>query len=127
MTSSRPYLVRAIYDWITDNNLTPYLLIKADAPGLLAPQQYAQNGKLILNISPGAIQGLSLGNDAIEFSARFSGVAMVVVVPIDAVLAVYSRENGKGMVFSEEDGSDKPPPVTPEPVKGRKPTLKVVK
>ena len=100
MTSSRPYLVRAIYDWIIDNNLTPYLLVKADAPGLVAPQQYAQNGKLILNISPTAIQTLSLGNDSIEFSARFSGVAMSVRVPIDAVLAVYSRENGKGMVLS---------------------------
>lgn len=127
MTSSRPYLVRAIYDWIIDNNLTPYLLVKADAPGLVAPQQYAQNGKLILNISPTAIQALSLGNDSIEFSARFSGVAMNVMVPIDAVLAVYSRENGKGMVFSDEDGSDEPPPTEPEPAKGRKPTLKVVK
>lgn len=127
MNSSRPYLIRAIHDWIVDNDLTPYLLIKADAPGLLAPQQYAQNGKLILNISGNAIQGLNLGNDSIEFSARFSGLAMNVVVPIDAVLAVYARENGKGMVFNEDDGSDKPPPVEPEPPKGRKPTLKVVK
>jgi stringent starvation protein B len=125
MTSSRPYLVRAIYDWITDNNLTPYLLIKADAPGLLAPQQYAQNGKLILNISPGAIQGLSLGNEAIEFSARFSGVAMNVVVPIDAVLAVYAKENGKGMIFDQEDIDDEPPPQAKKPT--AKPNLRIVK
>jgi stringent starvation protein B len=127
MTSSRPYLIRAIHDWIVDNNFTPYLLIKADAPGLLAPQQYAQNGKLILNISANAIQALSLGNDNIEFSARFNGVAMNVVVPTEAVLAVYAKENGKGMVFSEEDGSDKPPPGPPEPPKSGKPSLKVVK
>ncbi len=126
MTSSRPYLIRAIYDWILDNNQTPHLLIKADAPDLVAPQQYAQNGKLILNISPRAIQALSLGNETIEFSARFSGVAMAVHVPVDAVMAVYARENGKGMVFSEDDGSDKPPEA-PEPGKPRKPALKVVK
>ena len=126
MTSSRPYLIRAIHEWILDNNQTPYLLIKADAPGLVAPQQYAQNGKLILNISPNAIQALSLGNEAIEFSARFSGVAMAVYVPVEAVMAVYARENGKGMVFSEDDGSDKPPEA-PEPTKVRKPALKVVK
>ena len=126
MTSSRPYLIRAIHDWILDNNLTPYLLVKADAPGLVAPQQYAQNGKLILNISPSAIQTLNLGNEAIEFSARFSGVAMAVYVPVDAVMAIYARENGKGMVFNEDDDSDKPP-ESPGPGKVHKPVLKVVK
>lgn len=126
MTSSRPYLIRAIYDWILDNNQTPYLLVKADAPDLIAPQQYAQNGKLILNISQNAIQALNLGNEVIEFSARFSGVAMAVHIPVEAVMAVYARENGKGMVFNEDDGGDKPP-AAPEPDKARKPALKVVK
>ena len=127
MTSSRPYLIRAIYDWIADNGLTPYLLVKSDAPGLEAPLQFAQNGKLILNISASAVQALNMGNDSVAFSARFSGVAMDVVVPIAAVLAIYARENGKGMVFNDEDGSDEPPPTSEPSAKGGRPKLKVVK
>ncbi|MFA7094889.1 MAG: ClpXP protease specificity-enhancing factor [Gammaproteobacteria bacterium] len=126
MTSSRPYLIRALYQWIVDNNLTPHILINAGHKGVQAPQQYAQDGRLILNISPTAVQGLLMGNELIEFNARFGGVPMAVVIPTGAVLAIYAKENGQGMLFSEEDdGGDSAPPE-PQPPSG-KPTLRVVK
>ncbi len=132
--SSRPYLIRAIYDWIVDNNLTPYLLVNAEAGNVTVPEQYIQDGRIILNISPQAVRGLELTNDWVMFSARFSGVSMEVSVPPLAVLAVYAKENGRGMVFSDEDepvdGEQHPEPPDDEPSgptsKGR-PNLKVVK
>lgn len=130
MTSSRPYLVRAFYEWITDNGLTPYLLVDAEREGLHAPLEYADNGKLVLNIAPRAVRDLNVSNDAITFSARFGGVARDVTVPIPAVLAIYARENGQGMLFSErDDGGDNggsTPPAGPQGKSG-KPTLRVVK
>jgi len=126
MNSSRPYLIRAINEWILDNALTPYMLVNAEVGGVDVPRQHVDNGKIVLNINPQAITNLHIANDHVEFSARFSGVAMAVYVPVEAVMAVYARENGKGMVFSEDDGSDKPPEA-PEPTKARKPALKVVK
>jgi len=100
MTTSRPYLIRAIHEWILDNAMTPYLLVDIDADGVDVPRQQGQNGKIVLNISPHAVEGLMLGNDAIGFRARFGGIATDVYVPIDAVLAVYSKENGRGMVLA---------------------------
>lgn len=129
MTSSRPYLVRALYEWIIDNGLTPYLLVDAEREGLHAPLEYADNGKLVLNIAPRAVRDLNVGNDVITFSARFGGVARDVSVPIPAVLAIYARENGQGMLFTERDeggdGGDTPP-AGPQGKTGR-PTLRVVK
>lgn len=129
MTSSRPYLVRALYEWITDNGLTPYLLVDAEREGLHAPLEYADNGKLVLNIAPRAVRDLNVGNDVITFSARFGGVARDVSVPIPAVLAIYARENGQGMLFTERDeggdGGDTSP-AGPQGKTGR-PTLRVVK
>lgn len=126
MTSSRPYLVRALYEWITDNGLTPYILVDTEHEGLHAPLEYADSGKLVLNIAPRAVRDLSVGNDAITFSARFGGVARDVFVPVQAVLAIYARENGQGMLFSErEDGGT--PPAGPQGKGGGKPTLRVVK
>lgn len=124
MTPSRPYLIRAIYEWIVDNDLTPYLLVDAEAEGVIVPTQYIENGKIILNISQSATQGLRLENDGIYFSARFSGSAMNIDVPIEAAMAVYAKENGRGMVFSDEDGLAPPPDDTPPP---EKPKLRVVK
>lgn len=103
MNSSRPYIVRAIYEWIADNDMTPYLLVDADRTDLDAPTEYAEDGRLVLNVSPRAVQGLSMGNDVIRFSARFGGVARGVTIPVSAVMAVYARENGQGMLFGAED------------------------
>ena len=126
MTSSRPYLVRAIHEWVLDNGFTPYLLVDTRQEGVEVPPQGIQDGKIILNISPQAVQGLVLGNDRVEFSARFSGVSHHVHVPIGAVLAIYARENGRGMVFNEdEDGPPEGPEPDSEPPK--RPALKVVK
>ncbi len=120
--STRPYLIRAIYEWTLDSGLTPYLLVDATAPGALVPEKYVDKGKIILNIAPQAVQGLKLGNDQVSFQARFGGAPMQVQVPTPAVLAVYARETGQGMLFEEEEG----PPPTPEG-EHHKPSLKVVK
>jgi stringent starvation protein B len=133
MNSLKPYLIRAIYDWVVDNNFTPYLLVNAEAPNVVVPRQYVQDGKIVLNLRPQAVHGLSLGNRNIMFNARFGGSPMQVDVPIRAVLAIYAQENGKGMVFDEEedDGDDETPPPadnTPTPPAAKKrPALKVVK
>jgi len=105
MTSSRPYLVRAMYQWISDNGMTPHLLVDVSLDGVQVPAEHVQNGKIILNIAPMAISSLILGDDDITFSARFSGKPMEIYVPVDAVLAVYAKENGQGMMFSEDDGA----------------------
>ena len=125
MTPNRPYLIRAIYDWICDNGLTPHLAVDAHYPRTLVPQEFVQNGQIVLNIAPSAVQGLVAGNDEIIFSARFGGIPRNLVVPVGAVLAVYARENGEGMVFS----ADELPPPEPDntPADGSRPTLRVVK
>lgn len=131
MTSSRPYLVRAIYQWITDNGMTPHLLVDAEIDGVMVPVEHVQNGKIILNIAPMAISGLVLGDTEITFNARFSGKSQGLFVPIDAVLAIYAKENGQGMMFSEDDGavsaSDNDDNPEPDPDKPKRPSLRVVK
>ena len=132
MTSSQPYLIRAIYDWIIDNNFTPYLLVNAENDYAMIPRDFVEDGKIVLNINPSAISDLQLGNDYIMFNARFSGKAMEVSVPISAILAIYAKENGQGMMFDEN--TNNLPPTPPEdntppekPKKSQKPQLKVVK
>lgn len=125
MTSLKPYLIRSIYEWIIDNNLTPHLLVDAEDTRAILPTEFIEDGKIVLNIRPEAIQGLSLGNDEIEFNARFSGKPMHIVTPITAVLAIYAKENGKGMIFDQEDSDgDEPPPVKKPTAK---PNLRIVK
>ena len=130
MTSSRPYLVRAMYQWIADNGLTPHLLVDASMPGVQVPAEHVQNDKIILNIAPMAISGLVLGDTEVTFNARFSGKPMSIYVPVAAVQAVYAKENGQGMMFSEDDGAtsstddDNP---DPDPDKPKRPSLRVVK
>lgn len=149
MTSSKPYLIRAIYEWIIDNNLTPYLMVNTEFEGIQVPQEYVEDNTIVLNISPTACRGLHLENDRILFSARFGEAALQICVPPEAVMAVYARENGRGMVFGQEDegtvdagkggstdtippapadnhhtSDDDTPPTTP--TRG-KPKLKVVK
>ena len=147
MTSNRPYLIRALHGWIGDNGCTPYLLVDADAEGVDVPRGSVEEGRIVLNIGMSAVQQLELGDDYIAFSARFAGKPTEVFVPVDAVLAIYARENGQGMVFPpieaearddeldehgsvDPSGSDAPEP--PKPPKGPRsaggpPKLKVVK
>lgn len=102
MTSSRPYLVRAIYDWILDNHLTPHLVVDAGLTGVRVPAAAIRDGQVVLNIAPRAVAHLELGNEQVHFLARFGGVSHEVRVPIAAVLAVYAQENGQGMMFPPE-------------------------
>jgi stringent starvation protein B len=127
MSPLKPYLIRSIYDWIVDNDLTPYLLVNAEYKGAIVPQQFIENGQIILNVRPQAIHGLSLGNDEVVFNARFSGNPMRIIVPTPAVLAIYAKENGRGMVFDAEElpEEDNTPPTPPE--KPSRPSLRVVK
>lgn len=126
MTSSRPYLLRSLNDWIVDNHLTPYIVCNAEIDGIVIPVQYVENGRIVLNISPFAVQELNIDNSLVTFSARFNGVCMDVQVPISGVLAIYAKENGQGMVFVE-DGGDKPPPEDKPDAKAKGPALKLVK
>ena len=127
MTSSRPYLIRALYDWIIDNAMTPHLLVDAEFPGCEVPRQYVDEGRIVFNVNPSAVNGLTLGNEFVMFDARFGGAPMSVIIPVMAVLAIYARENGRGMVFEEEKGETPPPePAAPEP-KATRPSLRVVK
>jgi stringent starvation protein B len=114
MTSSRPYLLRALYEWILENNCTPYIVVNAYADAVQVPQDYVKDGQIILNISPVAVHGLLMSNDALEFNGRFAGIPTPVYVPIAAIMGIYARENGQGMVFETE----KPSPVPPAPPSG---------
>ncbi|MCG8314989.1 MAG: ClpXP protease specificity-enhancing factor [Pseudomonadales bacterium] len=133
MTPSRPYLVRALYEWIVDNDCTPYLLVNAEYPSVVVPNEYIKDGKIILNVIPSAVRHFHVDNEFIQFSARFSGKAQEIYLPIGAVLAIYAKENGRGMFFEADEippgepnnGNDEPPPGPPSGP-GR-PSLKVVK
>ncbi len=134
MNSSRPYLVRALYEWIVDNDCTPHLLVNAEYPQVRVPAGYANDGQIVLNVSPSAVRNLHMDNEAVSFEGRFGGVAHQLYIPSGAMLAIYARENGQGMVFEldppiddEDEGpnDDGPEPEPPRPA-GR-PSLKVVK
>ncbi len=132
MTSSRPYIMRALYEWILDNECTPYVLVSADQPGVEVPRQYVKDGQIVLNISPAAVVDLLIDNDAMQFNGRFGGVPIDVHVPMQAVLGIYARENGQGMVFDGEEAPwpepPQPSPDSPSPPRGDgRPSLKVVK
>ena len=148
--STKPYLMRAIYEWCTDNGYTPYLAVMVNA-ATQVPQQFVRDGQIVLNISQGATKGLRMDNEAIRFGARFGGVAREVYVPVENVIAIYASENGQGMAFEAPDVKTEKPRVaqedapslrsvsadikpasgsaddTPEPPKGGKPTLTLVK
>ena len=130
MTSNKPYFIRAIYDWIVENDLTPYLLVNAEYPDVEVPQEHVNSGRIVLNVSPKACRGLHFENDRIVFTARFSGRTTQIFLSPAAVLAIYAKENGRGMEFGPE--YDEPPELsstklgTPEKIR-RKPALKLVK
>lgn len=147
MTPSRPYLIRALSEWIMDNDCTPYLLVDAGLEGVLVPQDFINDGQIVLNISTHAVRNLLVDQEGVSFNARFGGVPMDVHVPIVAILAIYARENGQGMVFGQEAGAPEldpdPTPTDPTPVRSKgdsatpagdastppksRPSLKVVK
>jgi len=133
MTSSRPYLLRALHEWIVDNQLTPHLVVDATLPGVLVPEQYVKDGKIVLNASPDAIDDLTMTNQWVNFQARFSGVLKQIRLPVMSISAIYAAENGRGMVFENEptdhDDSDETPPYfePPKGGKGGRPGLKVIK
>jgi stringent starvation protein B len=127
MTSSRPYLIRAIYQWIVDNGLTPYILVDASDEEMMIPRQYVEDGKIVLNIAPMAIRSLTLGNDEITFNARFGGQPMEVAIPVSQVLATYARENGQGMMFQDEEDKQPPPTSGGDGKDSGRPSLRVVK
>ncbi|WP_407312167.1 ClpXP protease specificity-enhancing factor [Pseudomonas sp. nanlin1] len=139
MNSSRPYLVRALYEWIVDNDCTPHMLVNAEYRAVQIPQGFASDGQIVLNISPSAVRHLHMDNEAVSFEGRFGGVSHTLFVPIGAILGIYARENGQGMVFDleapsvedeelEETPDDDGPPDGGQPPRptGR-PSLKVVK
>jgi stringent starvation protein B len=128
MTPSRPYIMRALYEWIVDNDCTPYVLVDATVADVMVPSQFVKDGQIVLNISPGAVIDLNIGNDAMVFNGRFGGVATDIFVPIAAVVGIYARENGQGMVFEPEEAAPPPEDPPPEPIKPKSgPSLKIVK
>ncbi|MBL4834073.1 MAG: ClpXP protease specificity-enhancing factor [Pseudomonas sp.] len=137
MSSSRPYLVRALYEWILENDCTPYVLVNAQYPQTSVPDAFVEAGQIVLNLSPTAIRHLEMDNERITFDGRFGGVAQQVWIPAQAVMAIYARENGQGMVFevepapvppTDESGSDSSSaPGAGKSDKAKRPALKVVK
>ena len=125
----RPYLLRAMHEWITDCGNTPHVIVDAGREGAEVPRAYVKDGKIVLNLSEGATQRLRLGAEVVEFDARFAGVIHRVRFPVGAVLGIYARETGEGMVFSEADLGPEPPPRPTQAEEGgpRRPQLKVVK
>lgn len=105
-TPTRPYLARAIYEWICDNQLTPYLLVDATQPYTEVPQQFVKDGQIVLNLAPHAVHQLQMSNESISFSARFGGVSKDIYIPISAVLGIYARENGQGLFFEPSEYAD---------------------
>lgn len=132
----RPYLLRAMHEWMTDSGLTPHVVVDATRPGVVVPERFVENGRIVLNISHAATAGLVIGNDVLAFEGRFGGVSRAIRVPLPAVVAIYARENSQGMVFGAteygEEPEDESGPASPEPPDGDgppagRPRLKVVK
>lgn len=128
MTLQKPYLIRAIYQWLLDNQTTPYVLVNTRYDGVVVPKEYVKDHRIVLNLAPDAIQDLQLDNEWISFSARFSGKSMDLFIPVNAVQAIYGKENNEGMFFPDEDS---PPPEPANPAltvtQSGRPSLKIVK
>lgn len=132
MTPSKPYVIRGLYEWLLDNEVTPYILVDASNESVRIPNGIATDGKVVLNLAPGAIQQLEMTNEYLSFSARFNGVARDIYCPMPSILAIYARENGEGMMFGSDaesvsgaDSSEKHEQTTANKKKGR-PGLKIV-
>ncbi len=118
MTSHRPYLLRAMHEWVLDNNLTPYVIVDASANNVEVPAGHVENGRIVLNLSTAAIRNMTISNECLEFDGRFGGRAFHVSAPINAVLAVYAKETGQGMAFEPEKPVASDDPAPPEPTPG---------
>ena len=134
MTSSKPYLIRALYEWLLDNDVTPYLLVDVTVNGVDVPAGISNDGKVVLNLKPQAIDDLHISNELISFSARFNGVSNQVFCPINSILAIYAKENGEGMMFEAEEGEavdstalEEDSKTDREKNKSRPPGLRIVK
>ncbi len=132
LSSKRPYLLRAMHDWMTENGQTPHVVVDAECSGVVVPNQHVQHGKIILNIGYAATNSLEIGNEVISFGARFGGTPFVITVPIEAVLGIYAKESGQGMIFSDDASKDKLIPIVqdaqpPTSVPQGKPDLRVIK
>jgi stringent starvation protein B len=129
LRSQRPYLLRAMHEWIVDSAQTPHVIVDANVPGVAVPAAFVQDGKIVLNLGMEAANGLTLGNESVDFRGRFGGTVHEVHVPVGAILCIYARETGQGMVFGEPEppAAPPPPPAPAEPPKRGKPALKVLK
>lgn len=135
MKSSRPYLLRALYEWIVDNGCTPHIIVDAEMPRVDVPTEYVKDGQIVLNLSPTAVIELQLGDDAVSFNGRFGGNPVDIYIPLAAIMGIYARENGQGMAFEPEDDGDPPDGdhdgddsgATPLRPASKRPSLKVVK
>jgi stringent starvation protein B len=127
MTPNKPYLLRALYEWILDNGLTPHIIVDAKADGVTVPPQSIRDGKLVLNIAPRATRNLELGNEAVSFHARFAGASQEIWLPIQSIMAVYARESGQGMMFAQEKEAQGASQSDAEKSKPSGPHLKVIK
>ena len=130
MTTNKPYMIRAIHEWIVDNDCTPYIVFMADFPGVEVPQDFVRDGQITLNIAPSAVRDLQLGNSEVSFNARFGGMPTDISGPIDAVMAIFAKENGQGMGFEVEMPTKLPitdPPKEDAKSSAKRPSLKVVK
>jgi len=123
VTSHRPYLLRAMHEWILDNDRTPYVIVNTVGDDVRVPPGHAENDRIVLNVSPSAVRNLNISNERLEFDGRFGGQSFHVSAPMGAVLAVYAKETGQGMAFETESGADQP--VAPEPTPGSH--LRVIK
>ncbi|MCP3670927.1 MAG: ClpXP protease specificity-enhancing factor [Gammaproteobacteria bacterium] len=126
MSSNRPYLVRAFYEWLLDNDQTPHLLVEVAGSSVEVPQQFVEDGRITLNINPSAVRNLELGNEYISFNASFGGKPMDVLFPVASVLGIYAQESGSGMLFPEDDAAEDESEPEETPPRGR-PSLKVIK
>ena len=130
MTPCRPYFIRALYDWITNNQLTAHVMVDAFIPGVSVPENHIKDGRIVLNISPEAVGNLDMTNEWVNFDARFSGVERRIRLPVKSILGIYAIENGRGMMFEPEDftgGDGNPPPSQPPTQTKKRPQLKIVK
>jgi len=132
MTPLRPYLLRSLYEWIEANHMTPHILVDTEAEGLVAPMEHASNNQIIFNIASCATNALHLGDEWVEFNARFGGVAKQIQIPISAIQAIYANENGRGIVFSSEseeaeESTETSSKLASQVVKNKQPTLTIVK
>tara|TARA_B110000003_G_scaffold184865_1_gene183736 strand:+ start:2778 stop:3200 length:423 start_codon:yes stop_codon:yes gene_type:complete len=121
MHSNRPYLLKAFFDWIVDNQCTPYIIVDAYYVGVEVPQEFVNDGQIVLNIAPRAVSGFAINDTSVEFSTRFNGMPLDLYIPTLSIIGIYAQENGKGMMF-EPEASTEPPPVPPTIVKRKRPS-----